>query len=246
MIELKLGSLYILVGGLVLRFHGPYGGKGPMLSFRTPSVDLEEGPHGASFSREEVTKELTADDLPWLLERLDALEERNLDVEAEEARLVILAMRMMLPEEEPRHVTPRCCATIQDYQAVVLSLADQPYDQERDAIDERSPVVWRTKAVNASEWAEAHTHPTTREAQEAGKQVRSDGFIVWTVPAFVVDPTPEPKFCPFCGTALPAPVRRKHPPRVHTTRDGTYCDTCGERNGECYCAWTTQLYEVPA
>ena len=60
--------------------------------------------------------------------------------------------------------------------------------------------------------------------------------------------TPEPSFCPHCGTELPvverAPVDELPGPVHRPVGDGDYCGTCGERSRECSCmfpaaAWRT-------
>lgn len=56
---------------------------------------------------------------------------------------------------------------------------------------------------------------------------------------------PNPKFCPFCGSALPK-MRRKSPlpPNVAViSYDGDYCNTCGDRCMNCKCDPPESIWE---
>lgn len=90
---MKVGAVYLLAGGHVLRYQGPWGKDnhapitGNGLAFRLPSEPVESPAVGYSAGRGEVTRELTASDIPWLLEREAAEKARNLPWR--ETRLVI-------------------------------------------------------------------------------------------------------------------------------------------------------------
>lgn len=54
---------------------------------------------------------------------------------------------------------------------------------------------------------------------------------------------PEPKFCPYCGTALPR-MRCKNPvPKNVCRSDGYYCETCQERDDDCLCDPLASAFE---
>lgn len=60
------------------------------------------------------------------------------------------------------------------------------------------------------------------------------------------DAFPRPKFCPYCGTALPA-MRRKavvSPSVCRVTDGGYYCDTCKERLHICLCDPCQSAFEA--
>jgi hypothetical protein len=55
---------------------------------------------------------------------------------------------------------------------------------------------------------------------------------------------PAPRFCPFCGTALPKMQLKPMPPvNVCKTSDGYYCSTCKERLQNCLCDPMETAYE---
>jgi hypothetical protein len=55
---------------------------------------------------------------------------------------------------------------------------------------------------------------------------------------------PAPKFCPFCGTALPKmQLKEGGLGNVCQTSDGNYCDTCKERLQNCTCDPMESAYE---
>lgn len=56
---------------------------------------------------------------------------------------------------------------------------------------------------------------------------------------------PEPKFCPFCGTAVPKMRLKADPPKdlCRVTDGGYYCDTCGERLNGCLCLPAEAAFE---
>lgn len=75
---MKIGSVYLLRGGHVLRYQGLYANKGPCLAFRGVRAGVSEPPTGYSASRDEVLREVTEADLPWLKQREAGAAARNL------------------------------------------------------------------------------------------------------------------------------------------------------------------------
>ncbi len=60
---------------------------------------------------------------------------------------------------------------------------------------------------------------------------------------YYVDAYPEPKFCPYCGAALPR-MRRKSPMPANVCRtNGYYCKTCQERADNCVCDPAASAFE---
>lgn len=61
------------------------------------------------------------------------------------------------------------------------------------------------------------------------------------------DAFPEPKFCSYCGTALPKMVRKpaeRLPKPLCVVEDGGYyCSTCHERGGVCLCLPPAAAFE---
>ena len=93
MVELKVGALYMLKGGHVMRYRGPWGGTGSCGAYQMPTEELSDPPVGYSASAEEVLRELTAADVPGLVERVAALRARGLDIEADEAVAAVLELQ---------------------------------------------------------------------------------------------------------------------------------------------------------
>jgi hypothetical protein len=55
----------------------------------------------------------------------------------------------------------------------------------------------------------------------------------------------EASFCPFCGSPVPEIERKPEPPKVCVcTDDGYYCDTCGDRLGECGCPAPEEAWRI--
>lgn len=56
---------------------------------------------------------------------------------------------------------------------------------------------------------------------------------------------PEPKFCPYCGTALPTMKRKNPMPKTvcRVTDGGYYCSTCKERLNCCLCDPLSSAFE---
>lgn len=79
--DLRVGGIYMVRGGHILRYQGPWGGKGPCLAFRPPTHGVSEPPVGYSAAEVDVLYEVTAKDLPWLLDRREALKARSLSTE---------------------------------------------------------------------------------------------------------------------------------------------------------------------
>jgi hypothetical protein len=82
--EMERGALYMVKGGHILRYQGPYSNKdgvptGPCLAFRVPSEGLSEPHVGYSASIDEVLHKITPGDLVWLGDRREQLIVRNLD-----------------------------------------------------------------------------------------------------------------------------------------------------------------------
>lgn len=86
---MKIGSVYRLRGGLVLRYHGPWGGKGPCLAFQSVSEEVSDPPVGYSAAVEAVLGEVTAADLPWIRERSKQAAARGLVGEVENMNTLI-------------------------------------------------------------------------------------------------------------------------------------------------------------
>lgn len=64
-------------------------------------------------------------------------------------------------------------------------------------------------------------------------------------PQYYRQPVPEPKFCPYCGTALPKMVRKNPIPKTvcQVTDGGYYCATCRERLNCCLCDPLSSAFE---
>ena len=64
-------------------------------------------------------------------------------------------------------------------------------------------------------------------------------------PNYYAGAYPEPKFCPYCGTALPKLVRKKPMPKniCRVTDGGYYCSTCRERLDNCLCDPPASAFE---
>jgi hypothetical protein len=91
---LTVGTIYMLVGGKILRYQGPYTpppGKapGPGLAFRAPSDGVQEPAVGYSASLSEVLRPLGPADLPMLRTRCEQARARNLMGLVEETEFVI-------------------------------------------------------------------------------------------------------------------------------------------------------------
>lgn len=87
--EFMVGKLYLLVGGDLMRYQGPYGGdnyapltSGACLAFSSPLLPVSSPAVGYSANAERVLKQLTAEDIQWLIARKAALLSRNLTAEA--------------------------------------------------------------------------------------------------------------------------------------------------------------------
>ncbi len=78
---MRVGAVYMVRGGNILRYRGLYTNTGPCLAFGPVT---EEGPFdppvGYSASKEDVLYEITAKDLPWLKDRQNQSVARGLDV----------------------------------------------------------------------------------------------------------------------------------------------------------------------
>lgn len=74
---LQIGKIYLLKGGYILRYRGPYSGKGPMLAFGSV-LDPNEDPVGYSAAPSEVVKRITRRDLDWLKKRQKETHARGL------------------------------------------------------------------------------------------------------------------------------------------------------------------------
>ena len=76
--ELKVGRVYLLVGGHLMRYQGLYANEGPCLAFSSPLEAIMDLPTGYSASAEEVIREVTSSDREWLNIRVAALRSRGL------------------------------------------------------------------------------------------------------------------------------------------------------------------------
>lgn len=86
---LTIGKVYLLKGGNVRRYQGPWGGKGPCLAFRCVQEGVSEPPVGYSASEEEVLREITGADRDWLTSRRDQARARNLHEDADDMEFVL-------------------------------------------------------------------------------------------------------------------------------------------------------------
>jgi len=85
----KVGAVYLLRGGHVLRYQGPYANKGPCLAFRGVRAGVSESPSGYSTSQDQVLREVTSTDLDWLKRREAEAAARNLTDDALDMQHVI-------------------------------------------------------------------------------------------------------------------------------------------------------------
>lgn len=101
--SLKVGRVYLLAGGHIMRYQGLYAGrdgkpKGPCLAFRgVTGTHDPECPVGYSASAEQVRREITAEDIGWLQERRAQAAARGLIAEEVE---VIDQILKELPQME--------------------------------------------------------------------------------------------------------------------------------------------------
>lgn len=100
-----VGRIYLLKGGDVLRYQGPWGkdscaplGKHDCLAFADPSQGVSSPASGTSIARSYVLQEVTARDIPWLLRREQQQKARGLHAWAETRRII--------EEVEKRKVEP--------------------------------------------------------------------------------------------------------------------------------------------
>ncbi len=91
--ELKVGTLYMLRGGHILRYHGLYANKGPCLSFYGPEAPLDGLCAGYSGSADQVLREITSADLDGLENRRQQLIARNLHTDAATTAFVIAEIK---------------------------------------------------------------------------------------------------------------------------------------------------------
>lgn len=75
---MKIGGIYLLRGGLVLRYQGLYANRGPCLAFRHVSEGVQEPPVGYSADIGQVLREVTSADLDWIKQRRDDAVARDL------------------------------------------------------------------------------------------------------------------------------------------------------------------------
>lgn len=105
------------------------------------------------------------------------------------------------------HVTPMCCADVQQERAVAIEVSNPetlPWTP--------SWYLTLTPSYNRHlDWGEIHRPPVA------------------------------PKFCPYCGTSLPAIEPRPGIIAPIWRGDTDYCGTCNERNMNCCCLppWAT-------
>jgi len=100
--ELKVGKVYLLRGGYLMRYQGPYASSkqklgvysikrdpsDPCLAFRTPRAEHDPScPTGYSASLSDVLREMT--DRTWLESRRDQARARNLEEETLDAEQVL-------------------------------------------------------------------------------------------------------------------------------------------------------------
>lgn len=76
--DMRVGGVYLLRGGRVMRYQGPWGGTGPCLAFRFVRDGVEDPPVGLSVDGGDVFQEVTLADEPWLLTRRAQCAARNL------------------------------------------------------------------------------------------------------------------------------------------------------------------------
>lgn len=93
-IPLTVGAIYMLMGGRIMRYQGPYApppGKapGPGLAFRAPSDGVQEPAVGYSASLSEVLRKIGPEDVPSLRSRVEQARARKLMDLVEETEFVI-------------------------------------------------------------------------------------------------------------------------------------------------------------
>lgn len=107
------------------------------------------------------------------------------------------------------HLTPKCCAAVEEFKTVFLSYRDEPDFRYSDALDK---VVGDGYKSMKPDWTV--------------KGISKNGFEEWTDAAF----------CPHCGSALPALERNPAAKGMRfANNDDDYCATCRKRNRECAC-----------
>jgi hypothetical protein len=101
--EMRRGRCYLVKGGDILRFVGPWSDRpGSHLAFRDPYLPLlQDGSlSGASIAQADVLTEIVASDFPWLTERIQQAMVRGLPGAALSASLALseALLRAVLPE----------------------------------------------------------------------------------------------------------------------------------------------------
>ncbi len=98
--DLKVGKIYMIVGGHIMRYQGQWkrpdkpafysmDNAEPACAFRNPSAGIIDPPGGGSVAAEDVMYEITAAHIPMLRQRVKAGRARNLHQYADEWELVI-------------------------------------------------------------------------------------------------------------------------------------------------------------
>lgn len=129
----------------------------------------------------------------------------------EMAELDAEAERDKLLLERRRHASPSCCEASRNEKAIAL----------RFAYDYKQPPTWRLRlASDEGDASLAEHHRRCYDEAYANKRA-------WFPPA--------PKFCPYCGAALPAIAKRASPPHPLCVPGDDYCETCHERLMNCLC-----------
>ena len=105
--------------------------------------------------------------------------------------------------------TPKCCDAQKKHPTIRALCADD----DDGNFSENTPVKWYIRPLII------------------------DSYYLYNGNPFDHTEITEPKFCPFCGKALPELIKKNKPPKnvCVVTDGGYYCDTCKERLDNCKC-----------
>jgi hypothetical protein len=93
------GHVYMIRGGHHLRYHGLWGGTGPMLAFQDPSNELSDPPVGASIDPDDVLYEITRDNGEFLWIFREAAARRGLTDLVDETDCILRELSIPGPPE---------------------------------------------------------------------------------------------------------------------------------------------------
>jgi len=172
---------------------------------------------------------MTVEMTPEERARLRELAQKDIDDPDEDAEFGDLA-RLRHVEILQMTPTPPCCEAARSNPAIIFSLG------------------YGEAGKDPGEWVVA-TFDEVRRALRTSRRRgrRADGSEAWALDWDYKTMSPAPKFCPFCGAALPKmKLKDPVPAKLRAGSDGNYCSTCGERLSNCLCDPPESAYEPAA